>query len=301
MEKPKKIIKDKVVGFKSEMTEYTSTAKDSILYALGIGFSEQQLNKSHFKFTYEFDDNFTAFPSQSCVISLKDAIDFIGSCPGLPELNPMMVLHGEEFVDYVSPLPSNNTVLQYEYEIADIEDKGKGTVICVQTKIYAKDENRLISVVHINIFARGLKGEGIKAVGPLKKMLPKIPKTDCYKDMTLKTHENQTFLYRIGGNDPNPLHIDPDFAAAGGFEKPILHGLCTYGLTMRAAFELFCGGDETKIASFYTRFTSHVFPGESLTFRFWKNGKNNLIVGAFNVERKTTVLVGEMTFKNASF
>ncbi len=149
-------------------------------------------------------------------------------------------------------------VLQYQH---DIEDKGNGIVVCLQTKVYAKDENKLISVVHNNNFFRGLKGGGIKAVGPIKKILPKIPKTDCYKDMTLKTQENQTFLYRIAGNDPNPLHIDPDFAAAGGFEKPILHGLCTYGLTMRAAFELFCGGDETKIASFYDLLLMS-FPGK---------------------------------------
>jgi len=301
IERPTKIIYDKVIGFKTEMVEYISTSKDSILYALGIGFSEEQLNKAHFKYTYEFDENFTAFPSQSCVIALKDSFDVMSKCPGLPEINPMGVLHGEEWAEYVSPLPSNNTPLVYQSEIVDLDDKGKGTVICLQTKIFTKGDNKLVSIVHANIFARGLKGEGIKAKGPLLRGLPKLPKTDCFKEITMKTHVNQAFLYRIGGNDPNPLHIDPDFAGVGGFEKPILHGLCTYGITMRAAFELFCGGDETKIKSFNTRFTAHVFPGESLNIKFWKNGANSLIVVAFNVERKTQILIGEMTFQNAGF
>lgn len=301
VEKPKKIIIDKVIGYKTELIDYVSTSKDSILYALGIGFSEEQLNKSHFKFTYEFSDNFTAFPSQCCVIALKDLFDVLQKCPGLPEINPMGVLHGEEFVEFIAPLPTNNTPLVYQSELVDLEDKGKGTVICSQTKIFTKNDKKLISIVHGNIFARGLKGDGIKARGQLLKTLPKVPSSDCHKEIKLKTHVNQAFLYRIGGNDPNPLHIDPDFASAGGFEKPILHGLCTYGLTMRAAFELFCEGDETKISSLNTRFTSHVFPGESLNIKFWKHGPNSLVVAVYNVERKTQVLVGEMTFRNTKF
>ena len=301
-EKPKNIILDKVIGHKTGLIDYTSTSKDSILYALGIGFSEEQLNKSHFKFTYEFDENFTAFPSHSCVLALKDSFDVFNSCKGLPEINPMGILHGEEFAEFVSPLPSNNAALQYQSEIVDLDDKGKGTVICLETRVYTKNDHKLIAIVHTNTFARGLKGDGINSKGPLLRNLPKLPKdTQCFKEITLKTHSNQAFLYRIGGNDPNPLHIDPDFASVGGFPKPILHGLCTYGITMRAAFELFCEGDENKIKSLNTRFTSHVFPGESLNVKFWKNTKDSLVVAVFNVERKTQVLLGEICFRNASF
>ena len=258
------------------------------------------MNKDHFKFTYELSDDFAVFPTYVSVIPINSLADLLGSCPGIPEFNLMSLLHGEEWVEILKPIPTSGTLL-YESEIADLEDKGKGTVICIQVRIYNKEDKSLLAIVTSNLFVRGLKGNGIKSRGPLKSAIPKTPKTEPFKSVTFKTYPNQALYYRIGGNDANPLHVDPDMAAMGGFDKPILHGLCTYGMAGKAAYELFCEGDKDSFTIFKARMTSHVIPGESLTFRFWKGEGNTLIVSVKNVERGTEVMVGEIKLKNSKF
>jgi acyl dehydratase len=297
VEKSKVLIPEKVVGFKTDFIEFPLNNNETIIYALSIGFNEDQLNKKHFRFTYEFSDDFSVFPTYAAVIPLKQ-LDLFATCPGIPDFNFMSALHGEESIEIVKPLPPN-TILVYQIEIVDVEDKGKGTVFSVQTKIYGKDDKTLYSIVTSTLFVRGLNGEGVKSKGPLKNVLPKIPNTTPLKEMTVKTTPNQALYYRIGGNDPNPLHVDPDMAALGGFDKPILHGLCFYGITARCAYDLFCDDKPENLFSFKARFTSHVFPGESLIAQFWKGSGNNLIVSLKNVERGTQVLVGEIVLRNA--
>ena len=298
VERSKKLEPSKVIGFKSKMLEFPINSSNTIIYALSIGFNEDPMNKSHFKFTYELSDEFSVFPTYVSVIPLKDLTDLLGGCPGIPDFNMMSLLHGEEWIDFVKPLPTSGSVL-YQSEIADLEDKGKGTVICIQIKIYSKEDQSLLAVVTSNLFVRGLKGEGVKSVGLLKTTLPKVPNTQPFKQVTYKTYPNQALYYRVGGNDPNPLHVDPEMSIMGGFEKPILHGMCFYGMTGRAAYELFCNENADNFMSFKARLTSHVIPGESLNFQFWKGSGNSLIVAVKNVERATTVLVGEITLKDA--
>lgn len=299
-ERPQKIIIDKVIGFKPKPWEWVIDTRDTIIYALSIGFNEDPLNKNHFKFTYELSDDFSVFPTYVSVIPIKNMIDIIAGCPGLPEFNMMTLLHGEEWVEFLKPLPVSG-VLTYQGEIVDLEDKGKGTVICMQIRISGKDDKILYAVITTNLFIRGLKGDGIKSVGPLKTVIPKLPTTEPIKQITYKTYPNQAFYYRIGGNDLNPLHVDPDMAAMGGFEKPILHGLCTYGMTGKAVYELFCDGKIENLLNFKARFNGHVFPGESLNFQFWKGSGNSLTVAVKNIERGTTCLIGEITLKNSKF
>lgn len=300
VEKSKVLEPEKAIGFKAKMMEFPIDPNNTIIYALAIGFNEDQMNKSQYKFTYELNDEFCVFPTYASVIPIKDSADLLGECPGIPDFNMMTLLHGEEWIDFIKPLPSSGSVL-YQAEIADLEDKGKGTVICIQVKIYSKEDKSLLSVITSNLFVRGLKGNGVKSRGPLKTTFPKIPTSQPFKQMTSKTYPNQALYYRIGGNDPNPLHVDPDMAAMGGFDKPILHGMCTYGIAARSAYELFCDGKVDNLLSFKSRLTSHVIPGESLNVQFWKGSGNSLIVAVKNVERGTTVLIGEMTFKNAKF
>jgi acyl dehydratase len=300
-EKSKKLEVSKVIGFKSEMIEFPVDSKNTIIYALAIGFNEDQLNTKHFKFTYELSDDFSVFPTYASVIPLRDLADLLGGCPGIPEFNMMSLLHGEEWIDFIKPLPSSGSVL-YQSEIVDLEDKGKGTVICIQVRVYSKDDKSLLSVITCNLFVRGLKGEGVKSVGPLKTTLPKVPSTKPLKQVTVKTYPNQALYYRIGGNDPNPLHVDPEMSIMGGFEKPILHGMCSYGITAKAAYELFCQDKIENLAAFKARLTSHVIPGESLAIQFWKGtSANNLTVAVQCVERGTTVLIGEVTLRNTKF
>jgi acyl dehydratase len=291
---------DKVVGFKSDWKEFNITNNETIIYALSIGFNEDPLNKKHFKFTYELADDFKVFPTYSAVIPLKDFTDMFVNCKDIPEFNFMTLLHGEEWLEFHKPLPTSGKV-KYRMEFIDVEDKGKGTLFCIQAKLWDNDEKVNYATVISNIFVRGVKGNGAKSVGPLKTILPKVPTTQPIKEVTVKTQPNQALFYRIGGNDPNPLHVDPDMSIMGGFEKPILHGLCSFGMTAKAAYELFCNDDTEKLLSYKARFTSHVIPGESLVISFWKGNGNNLIVSVKTVERKLQVLLGEFTLKNAKF
>jgi acyl dehydratase len=301
VEKSKKLEPSKVIGFKSKVLEFPINSKNTIIYALSIGFNQDPMNKKEFKFTYELSDDFSVFPTYSSVIPLGDLADVLGACPGIPDFNMMSLLHGEEWIEFIKPLPTSGTVL-YQSEIVDLEDKGKGTVICIQIRVWSKEDNTLLSIITCNLFVRGLKGEGIKSVGPLKTAFPKVPKDKPTKEVTIKTTPNQALYYRIGGNDPNPLHVDPDMSIMGGFEKPILHGMCFYGIAAKAAYDLFCTENIENLATFKARLTSHVIPGESLTVQFWKGSSiNSLVVVVKNVERGTQCLVGEITLKNSKF
>ena len=293
------LIPDKVIGFKSDWVEFNVNPNETIIYALSIGFNEDPLNKKHFKFTYELSDDFSVFPTYAAVIPIRDFADVFGNCNAIPEFNLMSLLHGEEWVEFHKPLPTSGK-LKYRMEIIDLEDKGKGTVFCFQAKIYDMDEKNLYSTVFSNLFVKGVKGHGGKSVGPLKQTLPKLPTTTPFKEVTVKTHPNQALYYRIGGNDPNPLHVDPEMSIMGGFEKPILHGLCFYSITAKTAYELFCDDKLENFLSYKARFTSHVIPGETLNIQFWKQD-NSLIVSVKTIERKLQVLLGEIKLKNAKF
>jgi hypothetical protein len=213
----------------------------------------------------------------------------------------MTLLHGEEWIEIIKPLPTSGD-LTFEMEFADLEDKGKGVVFCIQVKLKGKNDNTVYSVLYVNLFVRGLKGEGAKSNGILKGgQLAKVPTEKPFKEVTLKTHVNQALYYRLGGNDPNPLHVDPEMSAMGGFEKPILHGLCFFGMTAKAAYETFCDDKIENMLSYKARFTSHVIPGETLNIQFFKNGNNSIIASVSTVERKLQVLQGEFKFKSAKF
>jgi acyl dehydratase len=291
---------DKVIGFKLDWKTYVIKSKETMLYALSIGFNEDPLNKKHFKFTYELAEDFSVFPTYPAVFPINDSAELFANCKGIPEFNFMTLLHGEEWIEFHKPLPTSGQV-KYRMEFIDVEDKGKGTLFCIQAKIWDMDEKINYASVISNIFVRGVKGNGAKSVGPLKTVLPKVPTIEPLKEVTIKTQPNQALYYRLGGNDPNPLHVDPDMSIMGGFEKPILHGMCSFGIAAKAAYELFCNDDAEKLLAFKARFTSHVIPGESLVISFWKGSGNNLIVSVKTAERKLQVLLGEITLKNAKF
>merc|ERR1711976_442002 len=142
MEKSKVLIPSKVIGSKSKMMEFPIDQNTSIIYALSIGFNEDQMNNKHFRFTYELSDEFSVFPTYAGVIPLKDLGELINSVEGIPEFNFMSLLHGEEMIEFVKPLPTSGNVL-YQSEIIDLEDKGKGTVICLQIKVCSPDKTLL--------------------------------------------------------------------------------------------------------------------------------------------------------------
>jgi acyl dehydratase len=116
----------------------------------------------------------------------------------------------------------------------------------------------------------------------------KLPETAPVKSLDLKTYPNSALIYRLSG-DRNPLHADPKAAAAGGFKTPILHGLCTYGVAGRAIIMACCGGDPGRLRSLQVRFSSPVFPGETIRTEMWPDGER-ISFRARVVERDVVVL-----------
>lgn len=286
------LIPEKVIGSKIPEKEFTVKPEMSMLYAIGIGFNEDQLKREDFKFTYELSEEFTVFPTYSCIIPLGYLAETFTQNPNIPQFNFMTLLHGEEYAQFFRPLVPGKTY-KIRGEIHDIEGKEKGTLFAVKSDI-VDDEDKICATVVAVTFVRGIKGVKYRSKGFLSKYsIPsKVPNSQPTKSVQYQTQKNQAFIYRIPGNDSNPLHVDPDMSSMGGFEVPILHGLCSYGITARKIYDEMCGGDQSKLLAFNARFTSHVFPGETLVIDLWSQG-GKVLASAKTKERGKQVLIGE--------
>ena len=246
------------VGTKGDPVTHTWDAKDAMLYAVGVGAgSIDPLDELAFTTENTQDVTQQALPTMAVVLSVGGS----GAYRALGSFNPAMLVHGEESITLHATIPVAGEVSTVG-ELTAIYDKGKGAVIevtSVSTDTATGDP--LFSVVS-SVFIRGEGGWGGER-GPSG---PKHVAPDRAPDhvITYATRIDQALLYRLSG-DHNPLHTDPAFAAFGGFDRPILHGLCTYGFTGRALLHTLCGSDPTRFTAMAGRFTSPVLPGESLT------------------------------------
>jgi acyl dehydratase len=249
------------VGAKGQPTEKSWTSKDCLLYAVGVGAGTDEL-----AFTTEntSDVEQQVLPTMAVVLGAGGfgAMEKVGS------FNPAMLVHGEQAIELHRPIPVEGTVSTVA-EITAIWDKGKGAVI--ETRAVATDtgSGQPLFTNTSSVFIRGEGGFGGER-GPSGPRNP-APEREPDHVVTYQTREDQALTYRLSG-DRNPLHSDPKFAAMGGFPKPILHGLCTYGFTGRALLHQLCGSDPARFRSMEGRFSSPVFPGEALTVRMWVDG-----------------------------
>jgi len=208
----------------------------------------------------------------------------------------MMLLHGEHKLDIIKPiLPGAK--LSTIGKVSNVADKGKGALLTFDliTSELKDGKKELVFVNSLSIFIRGLGGFGFK--GKPSPALPNLPARQPCKVLEDKTLPGQAFIYRLSG-DSNPLHVDPNMAAMGGFDKPILHGLCTYGIISKLICQHWLDNDQNKIKSIQARFTSYVFPGETLRVSTWKDG-TSIIFSAQTVERKLEVTRGVLETKEA--
>ena len=253
---------DRLMALRISATEHTYTPRDTILYAMAIGMAADPLDKSELPFVLEPVDR--VVPTMATVIAWNDA--------WLYETGADMVrlVHGEQRITLHRPLPPAATVVA-STRITDAFDKGpgRGAIVLSETVIRDRDTGTPLCTTHSTSFARADGGFGGPAgSGPAPHPIPER-KPDAVCDLV--TNPDQALLYRLCG-DRNLLHLDPDFAAAAGFARPILQGLCTYAFACRAVMRAFCDNDPSRIRGFDTRFTSPVFPGETLRTEMWRDG-----------------------------
>jgi acyl dehydratase len=238
------------------------TSKDSILYALGVGFGADPLDEAQLRFVYEKD--LLAVPTQAVVLALP------GGWVRDSGLDYAKVVHGEQAVELHAPIAPEGEV-KAVLRITDVIDKGegKGALVLVERALTDVASGTLLATIRQTIFARGDGGIG----GPARAQPPIHALPDRAPDgsVTLPTVPQQALIYRLSG-DYNPLHAEPAMAQRVGFDRPILHGLATFGVATHALLKGVCGYDPDRLGSIAGRFTAPVFPGESFATDWWVDG-----------------------------
>lgn len=256
-------------------TRHSITMRDTILYALGVGAED-------LRFVYE--SGLQALPTMAVVLAQPG---FFWRDPSYG-IDWKKILHGETSVELFAPLPVEGDLFG-RTTIDAIYDKGadKGAIVLTSRRI--EDGNGMhLATVRNTSFLRGDGGFGGQADGaPRARSLPEDRAPDHVVSLT--TAENQALIYRLSG-DYNPLHADPEVAQAAGFPRPILHGLCTYGLAGRAILSALCGNDPAPLRRMDVRFSSPVFPGETLRIEIWREDGNRAAFRATAEERGVIVL-----------
>jgi acyl dehydratase len=241
---------------------HTYTEKDTILYALGVGCaSDPSAEPDDLKYVYE--KGLVALPTMAVVLaspgnwlaSRESGVDY------------SKVLHGEQYLTVHRPLPPSASVVG-RGRIIDLFDKGedKGAVLYAERQILDKESHEPIATLTSAAVLRGNGGFGGKA-GPQPEA-HRLPSHAPEHHVDLKIAPNAALIYRLSG-DRNPLHADPQAAAAGGFSSPILHGLCTFAVAGRALIKACCDGDPARLRSLQVRFSAPVFPGETVRTELW--------------------------------
>ncbi|XP_004412074.1 PREDICTED: peroxisomal multifunctional enzyme type 2 isoform X1 [Odobenus rosmarus divergens] len=242
------------------------TELETIMYALGVGASIKE--PKDMKFIYEGSTDFSCLPTFGVIIAQKPIVG--GELSGIPgfSVNLEKVLHGEQYLELYKPLPRAGN-LKCEAVIADVLDKGSGLVILVD--VYSYFEEELVCYNQFSIFVVGSGGIGGKRTSNKVKVALAVPNRPPDAVLRDTTSLNQAALYRLSG-DWNPLHIDPNFAGFAGFDKPILHGLCTFGFSARHVLQQFADNDVSRFKAIKVRFAKPVYPGQTLQTEMWKEG-----------------------------
>jgi acyl dehydratase len=257
------------VGFETEPGEARWTSKDSLLYALGVGAGQTDPTGFELEFTTENSDGIQqkALPTMPVVIASAGAPGSKGPMDAIGTFDFAMLVHGEQAITLHQPIPVEGTAT-IKGRVAAMYDKGKAAVVVLESEAVDPSGAPLWTNT-MSAFIRGEGGWGGDRGPSGPRNVP--PERDPDHVVSYTTRQDQALLYRLNG-DRNPLHSDPKFAARGGFPKPILHGLCTYGFTGRALLHAVCGSDPTRFKAIEGRFSHPVLPGDTLDVKIWVDG-----------------------------
>jgi acyl dehydratase len=266
------------VGARGEPGERSWNSKDAILYALGVGCGVDDL-----PFTTENTQGVDqqVLPTMGVVLPVGGR----GAWNELGDVNWTMLVHGEQAIRLYQPIPVEGTC-RSQTTVTGIYDKGSGAVVVTETESVDAKTGDPLFTTRSAAFIRGEGGWGGDR-GPSASERPMAPEREPDHVVKYQTGRDQALIYRLSG-DRNPLHSDPAFAHAAGFDTPILHGLCTYGFTGRALLHTLCGSDPSRFKSMEGRFSSPVFPGDELTVLMWLTGDGEAV---FQTRRPGDVVV----------
>ncbi len=279
---------DQALGFEFPEQRSSYDQRDVALYALGVGAGSAPLDPSDLQLVYEMHgDGFKTLPTFGVIPALNMIMTLAKKGEIAPGLNYGLdrILHGEQYTEVIRPLPAK-AELRHKIKIKDIWDKGKGAVVVTEIISSDADGDELIKN-ELTMFVRGAGGWG-GARGPSADV--NVP-PERAPDATVseKIGEGQALLYRLSG-DWNPLHADPGFAKAFGYDRPILHGLCSFGFAARHVIQQYCGGDPRFFKSIKVRFADNVFPGETLVTEMWKESDTRILFQC-KVEGRDSVVI----------
>ena len=265
------------LGAELPSQEFSWTASDVALYALGVGAAGDPMDTTGLEYIHDTAPKvLPSFATVAATMNVTEAPRV--SFPGV-EIDLAKVVHGSQSVRLHRAIPADGTATMTT-KIAEIQDKGSAAVIIQESETVSADGEKLWTA-RSGIFARGEGGFGGER-GTSEKV--EYPEREADHTIEVATLPQQALIYRLCG-DRNPLHSDPAFAEAAGFPRPILHGLCSYGLVLRAVVDEVLGGDVEKVRGYGVTFGGIFFPGETMRIRVWEEG-TQLLVAATVVERE---------------
>jgi len=259
---------------------FSYTDADSMLYALSVGMAQDPVNPRELPYVYEQGAALKTLPTLATVL--------------VPEMFPVglgwdytQILHSEQRLRLYRPLPPAADLL-INKRVVDAFDRGPklGALILLEAEGRLASDDTVVFNMGCTIVARGDGGFG----GPRGKGIPphRAPHREPDLSCDITTRLDQALLYRLTG-DRNPLHADPERARAVGFERPILHGLCTFGIACKAVLQTICDYDYTLIEEFDARFSAPVLPGDTITTDMWQDG--NIISFSCRVKERDAIVL----------
>ena len=259
---------------------FSYTDADAMLYALAIGMGRDPLNRNELPYVYEQGEPLRTVPTLATVL--------------VPDMFPKglgwdysQILHSEQRLTLYRPLPPAAD-LKINKRVVDAFDRGPklGALVLLEAEGRLASDDTVLFTMGCSIVARGDGGFG----GPRGKGIPphRVPRREPDLSCDIGTRANQALLYRLTG-DRNPLHADPSRAQAVGYDRPILHGLCTFGVACNAILQTICDYDYTLIEEFDARFSAPVMPGDTITTDMWQDG--NVVSFSCSVKERDAVVL----------